>query len=471
MKKQLKVALVTSAAILAVAGLANATTPLQVNLVGASAEFDYWAGGTTPAMPAFLTSALGCTAGPLKTIGKFAYVKGTACDPAKIPAGYGNEIEFRVTGQATVESTAIKGTPAQYPSVVYVTDDATNYPCNDTHKRTFVIDGSLNTSGTNSGKIKVGCLPAHIGALDLDASSVTQLSSGQVFGPMGGGAVSFDHTGGLDMSGMTHLTTTPGNFATTFATPFALSVNKAVKARQCTAGNIGDVCTADSDCGSGGTCNTTSTTINNLSRLQVAMIFSGQTASWRDFGPAYDDIATVACLRHSGSGTAACFDNMVMTGGTSGWGATTATTEVATVDGPPIIYFNDSTGAELGCANGNTTADASGNPSGTGADIGGVAYADADKAVGSGTGLDKLVQIKYNGVRANANNIKNGSYDWYSIANFYANPAYADQSAVAAKLIDYISNGTIPTNKATYWAQAKDMVFKRGSDLVYPTRQ
>ncbi len=457
MKKQLKVTLATGAALLAVAGIANAA-PLQFNLVGASAQFDYWAGGSTPSAPKFLRDKLGCTApdANLKVTGKFAYIKGTGCNPALVPATYNNEIEFRITGQATVEATAINGTPSQYPSVVYISADPT-LPCNDTHKRSF-----------NKGDNTLACYTAHVGAMDLDASSVTQISSGQLYGPMGGGAVSFDHTGGLNVAGMTHLNAG----GDTFAVPFGLFVNNAVKARHCISSTpkAGDICSADSDCGNAtpaaGDCNATSTTINNLSRLQVAMIFSGQTASWRDFGPAYDDIETVACLRHAGSGTAATFDNMVMTAGTTGWGATTATAESSSA---PVIYFNDTTDTELACINGNTVYPI---VAGGGAAIGAVGYADADKGISATTkGQENLKKIKYNGMWPTADNIKNGTYDWYSIASFYTNPANTPQNVIAAQMLDYVQNGTIPATKAAYWAQTKDMVFKRGGDLGYPVRQ
>ncbi len=469
--KKIKVAsLAAGAAILAMAGMANAT-PLQFNLVGASAQFDYWAGGTTPGAANFLRTQLGCTApdANLKVTGKFAYIKGTNCNPALVPAANTDTvapfapstIEFRVTGQASVEGMAVNGTASQYPTVVYVTSDAVNYPCDNTHKRSF-----------NIGNNTLGCMTAHVGAFDLDPSSITQASAGQIYGPMNGGAVAFNHAKddgvhpGLNVTGLTKLNAG----GDTFAVPFGLFVNNAVQAHHCTVGNIGDICSANSDCGTGGACDTVNfTTINNLSRLQVAMLFSGQTADWSDFGPAYKPLPSMVCLRHAGSGTAAAFDNMVMTAGTSGWGAGTAQVETTTVNGPPVIYFNDTTDTELACINGNTVWPA---VAGGGAAIGAVGYADADKGIsGTAAGQENLKKIKYNGMWPSASNIKNGVYDWYSIASFYINPANGPQNIIANQMLTYITTGTIPTSKSAYWAQTRDMVFKRGVDLGYPARQ
>ena len=445
MKKTKVTILAATAALLAVAGMAQAA-PLEYNIFGASAQFDYW----KAAAPNFLSQKLGCTAGSMFSTGKHGFIKGTNCTSTLVPIdavdGKRN-IDFRISGIASGEFVAVGGGTTENPDIV----------CANSFERKMKANADASTT--------LVCKKAHLGAADLDAQSFTQHSSGALHGPQGG-AIYTPSYSGIDTASMG--ITKAGE---AFAVPFGLFVNKAVTARHCSAGtNVGDICSADSECGTGGVCNTTPTTINNLSRLQTAMAFSGQVASWADFGPAYSDKQVVACLRHAGSGPAATFDNMVMTAGATGWGANLAGDEMvaAPTDGAPTIWFNESTDDTMYCVNGATSASNLGSNT-----IAAVGYADADKGLSSWANVAK---IKYNGNWPSATNVNKGVYDWYSIATLWTHPSNTAQNAITNHatngLIPFVQKAAnIPSTKAAYWVATESMLFKRGTDQAYPARQ
>src|SRR5690242_16831363 len=104
MKKQFKVAGLAAAAVLSTAALAGAA---EVNIFGASAQFDFWTAEAT----AYLGSAnIKCgTIGTAKTFQtttvagttiKHGYVQGTGCTGSKAPAA---TIDLRWSGIASAE--------------------------------------------------------------------------------------------------------------------------------------------------------------------------------------------------------------------------------------------------------------------------------------------------------------------------------------------------------------------------------
>lgn len=459
MKKQLKVSALAAAAVLSAAAMANAA-PMEYNVFGASAQFDYW----KAAAPAYLTS-LGCTAGTVNFTGKHGFVQGTNCSSTLIPVntaststGSKRDIDFRFSGIASGEFQAVGGVQTVNPDILCATEGGF-------YRKMKALPDASTT---------LVCKKVHLGAADLDAQSFTQSSSGQLHGPLGGGL--YTPPTGVNTTGITKA-------GEAFAVPFGLFVNSAVTARHCTAGNIGDICSTDTECGgAAGSCSTTSTTIKNLSRLQTAMIFSGQVASWRDFGAAYDDKQVVACLRHAGSGTAATFDNMVMSAGSTGWGAGLPAAESVNdyaTTGMPTLWYNESTDDVMKCVNGNNSA----HPTTGDNTIAAVGYADADKGVGVAGTSDFVKKIKYDGNWPYATNIINGIYDWYSVATLWTHPSNIAQNAItnnAAKgLITFVKDPTKipgysptnPTGKALYWVATSSMVFKRANDQAYPARQ
>jgi hypothetical protein len=244
--------------------------------------------------------------------------------------------------------------------------------------------------------------------------------------------------------------------------PFGFFANNSIKVFTCDAaptglsspGNLCTAATAAADCGTGAC---TQKTIDNITREMAVQIFSGQAIAWTDFGASYsvtgDPSATVvACLRHAGSGTHSTLDNAVMN---KPWGGTTALNQSAAA---PIVYFNDGAGDEMKCIN-NTAGLAT---------PGAIGYADADQANSANT-----VSLKYNGLLARRNMVRNGMYDFFSNQWLYENPAKTPaasaQHTLITQLNTYASNpNNLPATKKPYWSTAAEMVWNKGTDQLYP---
>jgi len=474
MKKQIKVSMTIAATMLAMAGVAQAA-PAELNIYGASAQYLYWNANAK----AFAES-LGCTAtAPVNNGGKHGFVSATNCTSTLVPqnAANGNkrDLDIRYSGIASAEGPlAVR---RQLPL-----DPAYNNGCSVAGQRLMYASGTTLT-----------CKQVHIGTSDVAGESLVQSSTGAKFGP-----APFDRSTppkpntaatynvSLPAAGISTAGLTPAN---TVVVPFGFFANKNVKARSCTTGLVGSYCTADHQCDTifpgtttdaitgvvtinagDGVCNPTATTIDNISREEANIIFSGYAANWKDLGDYFTDQAVVACLRHAGSGTHSALDLTVMN---SGWGSNVTT---AQTDG--AIYFNAGSTDEIRCINGATTATPDGSL------MGGIGYADADQAVGvvkngvSDIDNGNVVALKYNGVYPTRAAIRNGLYDFYTDAWMYTNPLNGSVGQtvktvndIAAMLIAFAQNpANIPLSKANYWATTAEMKFNRAADTTYPAQ-
>jgi len=433
MKKQMKASLAAAAAVLAFAGIAQAA-PAELNIFGASAQYLYW----NAQAQNYAQSKLGCTAtAPVNNGGKHGFVSATNCTSTLVPVNAATgkrDLEIRYSGIASAEGPLSVNKKAPIDSSL-----ATG--CN-------IANGERLMYASGSTLV---CKQVHIGTSDVAGESLTQVSSGQKFGPLGGGAFSAALTG-VDTTGLT-----PAN---TVVVPFGFFVNSAVTAKSCTAGLTGNYCTANTQCdtapgAANGVCGAAAT-ITNISREEASLVFSGYVADWSDLGAYFTSQPAIACLRHAGSGTHSAFDLTVMN---SGWGANTVTDEV-----PGQIYFNQGSGDEMKCVNGATTA----TP--TGSLVGAIGYADADQAVGVAGTSQNVKQLKYNGVYPTRTAIRNGQYDFYTDAWLYSNPANgATVNNLAASLVTFAQDpANVPSTKANYWAAVGEMKYNRASDVGYP---
>jgi hypothetical protein len=448
MKKNM-IALLTGAALLSAAGVACAT---DLNLYGSSAQYPYWSaqaktwltksvangglgctataneqGATSPGTPAAGTSGVNCYA--IQATG----CTSTAVDSSKI-------VNFRYCSNNSVTGVqSIGGTGGNPDS------------CTDNFQRKMV---NPDATGTTS------CQTVKAGIADVSGEAFTQSSAGLKLGPMGGATVTPGYNG---------VSTTGLIAKNTVVVPFGFFVNKAVTATQCTAGLIGNVCSANAECNTGisgtsndGVCNTTPTTITNISRLQAAMLFSGQVSDWSQFGAYYTANPVVLCLRHAGSGTHATLDYAVMSAGTTGWGAPLVTAEDPA--GPPVIWFNNGSGDMSNCINGDTTLTT------TGSLIGAIGYSDADMVVGKAASSQNIAQVKYNGFYPTRTHIRNGEYDFYAPSWLYYNNTHnsTDTNAIL-NMVTYAQNpANVPAAKANYWAALSEMQFVKSNDKAYP---
>jgi hypothetical protein len=306
-----------------------------------------------------------------------------------------------------------------------------------------------------------------MGIADVDATAITQQSSGYKVGPLDTTGVTFAPDYGIDAKGVTARATlnktgltdiTPGQ---TLATPFAFWINKAVTATQCTAGLVGNYCNTSTDCNTvygtnNGTCGAAAS-ITNITRLQATLLFSGQVPTWDYLGQYFTAQPVVLCLRHAGSGTHATLDNAVMTAGQTGWGSSLVQTQDPV--GPPVIWFNNASADEMACVNGDTTSAT------TGSLIGAVGYSDADAGPAANT-----VEVKYNGMFPVRSAMRDGLYDFYAIAHYYTNNSNdAAHNTLATNMVIWAENpANMAPAKANYWATVAEMNYIKASDTAYP---
>lgn len=504
MKKQIKIAALAGAAILSAAAMANAA-PAQLNIYGASAQGDFWVSEAYP----FLTS-LGCKAADGKTAlptgdaanGKIALASGTKvkygyavgfnCTSAAVPVNGvtgTKDLEIRTAGIASLEG----------PLAVSVTSDGATPPT-FTDSLPLEPDAACSANGgnrlmANNATIAavgdLGCYRVHVGTTDLDVANINQSATD--------GAPNFNNYPMPDPP----VTAAGLGDDTALVVPFSFAVNTNVKARHCydTTGGVstkmsGFYCTDVSQCGAplaGHTrsCNAVSETIDNLSRNQVAELFSGQVGNWKTMNDAFDSLAVTVCLRQPGSGTQAAFEKTVMTAGDTGWGPGIAADKVLSpAAGKPYVDYVKSSDNMVDCIN-NTGALANRN--------GAVGFVDGDK--NGNTLAANAVKVNYNGAFPSRINVRNGVYDFYSVGHLYTRALAVPQSDLYPLLRDFAKNprnipGTVTnggactqamlnTNplcaqpwtltaaaagaKATWWATADEMKYTRGSaDLTYP---
>jgi ABC-type phosphate transport system substrate-binding protein len=443
MKKQIKVTLTATVAMLALAGIAQAA-PAELNIYGASAEYTYW-----NAQAQNYATHLGCTASaPVNNGGVHGFVSATGCTSTLVPqnAANGNsrDLDIRYSGIASAEGILAVSKQAPLDATTLVSSSG---GCN-------VANGERAMYASSSTTI---CKPVTVGTSDVDGASLTQSSDGQLHGPYGGGEYA-PALNGVDTTGLT-----PYN---TVVVPFGFFVNSAVTAQTCTAGLVGNYCTTNTHCNTGpstsdGVCGAAAT-ITNLSREEAVLIFSQGVANWSDLGAYFTAQPIVACLRHAGSGTHSTLDLAVVN---SSWGSNVAQYENATASAyTPVTWFNQSSTDEIKCINGGSTA----NPNGS--LIGAIGYADADQAIGVANTSQNVKQLKYNGFYPTRTALRNGLYDFYTNAWLWTNPA--NGSTINNLAADMIAFAKVPTNvppsKVNYWATQSEMKFNKATDNSYP---
>ncbi len=451
MKKQIKVSMTIAATMLAMSGIAHAA-PAELNVYGASAQYTYWNAQAAH----FASTQLGCTAGSaVNNSGKHGFVSATACTSTLVPVNSvtgTRDLDIRYSGIASAEGplAASKQAPLDVSLIT-----STAGACNVANGERAMYASATTTV----------CKQVHVGTSDVAGESLTQSSSGQKLGAI--------TTGGQFAVTMTGVDTSALNPNNTVIVPFGFFVNASVKATSCTAGLIGNYATTAAQCdtapGKGDGVLGAAATITNISREEANLLFSGYVKNWTDLGGYFTSNPVTVCLRHAGSGTHAALDLTVLN---SNWGSNIVGKEktLSTLPkAPPYIYFNQGSGDEIKCVNGNSDA----NP--TGALIGAIGYADADQAVNDQTTTtsQNVRQLKYNGYYPTRTAIRNGQYDFYTNAWLYTNNDATDANNIANDatngLIAYAQKpANVPSTKANYWAAKTEMKFNRGSDISYP---
>ncbi len=413
MKAPVKKTLMAGAALLALSGAAQAAN-IDLNLYGASAQFLFWNAAARP----FLESKH-CTTIQNDGDSKNGITVGTGCDG-------GNNITIRYSSKAS------------YDGILAASGSSNPLAVNECGGNMF-----QRKMKTAYGSTATSCVDVHLGASDVAGESFEQQSHGALKGPLGG--VYTDRSfAGVPTTGLTPYQP--------LVVPFGFFANKTIKVATCesgaAAGNLCTTDTAEADCGAGVSC--VANTISNITREQAVQIFGGQVYSWKDFGQSYavdgGDDTLVACLRHAGSGTHSTLDKVIFNGSTPALVATTENT------GGPTIWFNDGSSDEMVCV--NTLA-------------GAIGYADADQGLSSYTNVTAL---KYNGIPARRNMIRNGAYDFFSNQWMYEKAGLdSARHDLVVELADFAANpANLPASKAAYWAAKAEMVFNKSGDSAYP---
>jgi hypothetical protein len=429
---------------LCLAATANAAN-IDLNLYGASAQFTFWSN----LGKSFLVATYGCdnattTSHVDNVTGKVHGITiGRSCD---ITGTNLDTIYFRYSAKASYDG-PFAVLASSNPQADLACGSATEA---QRRKRRMADETSIDNTGkiTNTSK----CVDVHIGASDVAGESFVQSSSGQLKGPLGGGAITRSFSA---------INTSTLTARQPVVVPFGFFADNRTKVFKCVGGtHDGNLCTtatAAIDCGGTGTC--TQKVIDDISREMAVQIFGGQAYFWSDFGRSFSvdgktagvDDYVVACFRHAGSGTAATLDWAVMNNGK--WGLNIPLSESTSA---PIVYFNDGSSDMMNCIQNR---------------LGAIGYADADQSI-SGT----VVALKYNGVPGRRNTIRNGNYDFFSNQWLYIDAPWlpAQQETMFNALVTYASNpANLSTtgslgNKAIYWATKNEMVWNKATDKVYP---
>jgi ABC-type phosphate transport system substrate-binding protein len=436
---------ITCVSLFGFAAIASATAPTQdINIYGSSAQFTFWK--TTAST--YLSNELctGVTTSTMPCDSNHTIIQAT-CG--------GNPVNFRITSKASWDGILSVSGNTTNPNL---TSEAT--PQTESCSGTTIVLSSPavyctgydrpmidETSCSGGTCTRTKCVPVTGGASDVQATSITQSSSGQLNGPANGGAISrnFTGAGALSVNGSV-LDTTTGNALTDckeVVVPFAFWVSTDVS----------------------------SMGVQNLEQADVRLIFSGQIVDWSDLGFTAKPINV--CFRHAGSGTSATLQLAELSPAKIyGLGAIV---NAPNPDGSGTYsyYFNDGTGNEETCVNTLNGA---------------VGYFDADKAqsVGPGTSYQGIAAVNFNSVPAFSGTlpaastagsalkgmIEKGEYDFWTVENLFE--AYNNTSTTnttdMTNLCTFLKNAgnsgvAMPDSWYAYTCQLN---FMKSGDASYP---
>jgi len=398
--------------------MANSASAAQfnINIYGASAQYTYW----TQAAPLFLKNR-GCADADIRSASKkvggreqgIAWCAGTVGVGGVTGNGFGgngNDYFIRYSANASYDGIMAVQNNGTYMPAEDVTAGCTageRLMANETAVTWVAYPGNPETGNITA----VSCKDVIIGASDVAASSFSQKSNGNSKGHLGGTYETRDIKG-ITINATNYSTMRP------LIVPFGFYANTTVP-------------------------------YDNVTRLMVTSIFSGQVANWNEFSASNPNLPVVACLRHAGSGTHATLDKAIMRGDFPL--LNTQITPENTFGEYPVVWFNSGSSDEMNCIKDNAGA---------------IGYADADRTPPAGA--KRLFWMGASGIKSN---ITNGIYDFWSNQWLY----YAKSEPTAVRnlitsLNTYAGNGAnMPVSLASYWAAEKEMKVSKVSDKTYPS--
>lgn len=448
-------------------GSAAHATVYEVNLYGASAQYNYW----LKAGPEFLKQSLGCNVANI-------YAKQSSDGKHGITVCVGDDGYAGLTKVSGTKGATVNGVDnqtvvvrysakASYDGILSVqgimragVSDSDSIAAGCTNGNRLMANEATgswslyddNTPGWTPPKtgstLGTTCKTVTIGASDVKASTFKQKSSGRTKGN-NSSSTSTTNRNFSTTSGAITISDASYNDSQPLVVPFAFFGYN----------------TTDN-----------SFPVDNLTRLQATQVFSQAVTDWNQIVPSLGTTSkkVILCLRHAGSGTHSTLDVGVMRGE-----AKLPTAEnnplTASYDSSMVpTYFNDGSGDEAYCL--NTNGAAAGLPSGTYSAIG---YMDADMAVGSETGSSypNVKRLTYMGASAEKDNIKNGVYDFWSIQNLYWSKSLgSDMTSLINALVGFAGTSSYMTTDrfgatANYWCTSDEMKVTKDTDKQWPYRQ
>jgi ABC-type phosphate transport system substrate-binding protein len=293
--KRILIAIVACLSLFSIVGISSAAITEDINLYGASAQFNLW---KTYAV-AYMKSQ-GCVEPCTSTlVDSKNYIASCQCG--------GVTRYFRSSSKASYDGVcALMGNFINVPPYGPGGNPNCSAGCGtpvDAHKRVMA-----NTAGTAVDQ----CVTVTVAGSDVPVECFAQESHGALLGPCGGAGTNRNFKTSPEFW-------TGDEPCAPLAVPFSFFANITV-----TKGGV---------------------PITNIVRDNAELIFSGAVGNWDDMvdsdGVAYDSQDTIACLRHAGSGTHASLDAYL----TSPLLITQKTT-------PAKRYFNDGSADMMKCVNG-----------------------------------------------------------------------------------------------------------------------
>ena len=278
---------------LSMAGVSSAAVPnpLDLNLYGASAQYNFWSVEAASWLEASVANGgAGCAAANVTTK-SFTPSDGT-------PSGvyYHGSKYFIATGTGC----GLNHGTVNIRVGTYDSADGIQAVIGNTN----VIDvngclGNQRTQLISTANTNLGCFSTTLGASDVDGLSVVETTTGQLDGPKGP-AAGTTITGSDGQSYDLGNWTAPANaYGAAGYTPVdTVSANSAVNDYHPLI--VPFAFFANTSLQSG---------LTNLTTAQVQEIFNGVVTDWKQFG--FSSSPVVLCMRVAGSGTYATFDNGV----------------------------------------------------------------------------------------------------------------------------------------------------------------
>jgi len=449
--KKLMIALAVGAFVLSMAGVSLAT---DVNIYGASAQFNFWSAQA----PSYLTSTTNggaaCNSTTLSTgnyIGtnnnptgvywhgaKYFIASAGSCNTSVVPDG---SLTIRVTAYDSVDGLeALLG----------------NTNLTDINACTGSNRAMLNNAAAGS-LTNFNCFPVILGAADVDGSSITESDSEtQLDGPAGPSTTTYPYDlAGAQLSTTIDLSSWNGpgsaysityepvdttssnslfNDYHPFVLPFGIFANKAVNSSDST--------------------NQLQANLTNFTTEMAQLIFSGAATDWSQFGIASGTGGACAgggkcpitpCFRQPGSGSFGLFDHAVMK--TNGEGAPLPSNDKSVAGG--VGWFNFTSSDMMNCI--NTIP-------------GAIGFADADQ----GNSANTYGPINFNGAAPNNANVVNGAYDrFFSLEHIFELKTNAGNShTVITNMVNW-SYVTTNNPRPTVWAVSNTLNWHKQTDNTY----